>query len=87
MTVTNANTGINEELHAAAQDLLAAAYAYWQLYQAHIGSAAVVWLDDDSGHFVLFTRGEYKWPLLINANVIANEELPLDRPFEIDLGG
>ena len=84
MTITNANTEINGELRAAAQELLAAAYAYWQLYQQHIGSAAVVWLDDDSGHFVLFTRGEYKESLLVNANLICDGDRPLDHPFEID---
>ena len=79
---TYASTSINAELHAAAQELIAAAHAYWQLYQRHIGSAAVVWIDDTSGHFVLFTRGEYKYGLLESANVIANDETPMEHPFE-----
>ena len=79
--ITNASTANNAELHAAAQTLIAAAYEYWQLYQQHIGSAAVVWLDDTSGHFVLFTRGEYKWSLLANSNIIANDGPAMDHPF------
>ena len=79
---TNASTANNPELHAAAQELINAAHAYWQLYQRHIGSAAVVWIDDTSGHFVLFTRGEYKYGLLASANVIANDEPPMEHPFE-----
>ena len=79
---TNASTSINAELHAAAQELIEAAHAYWKLYQRHIGKTAVVWIDDTSGHFVLFTRGEYKYGLLASANVIANDEAPMEHPFE-----
>ena len=79
--ITNMNTEAVEELNAAGKKLLEAAYDFWKLHQKHCGSGAVVWLNDDSGHFVLFTRGEYKDAILQAANIETRYEKPLNNPF------
>jgi len=57
------------ELAKVAQD---AAYEYWKEYQKVYGgfregvSSAVVWLrNDETGHLLIFTRGEYSKELLL----------------------
>lgn len=47
------------ELRDAGQRLLDAAYEFWKVHQRECGPCAVVWLKDDDGRLVVFTRGEY----------------------------
>ena len=72
----------NEFLNAA-QHLIEAAHEFWMLYQQQYGSAAVVWVDSVDGHFVLFTRGEYKQGILEYAKLIAETGQPMEHPFEV----
>lgn len=46
-------------LHRKASALLQAAYDFWEERQRVGKRGAVVWLETEDGHFVLFTRGEY----------------------------
>ena len=78
---TNKTIGKDTKLHKRGQELLDAAYAYWQEYQKECGSAAVVWLEADDGHFVLFTRGEYKSDIMGVIPFFASDP-PMDHPFE-----
>jgi hypothetical protein len=80
---TNKTIPLESELGQKGKALLAAAYEYWKAYQKELGSTAVVWLDDDSGHFVLFTRGEYRDAIMNEVPWIA-EEKHLVHPFEKD---
>lgn len=69
------------ELYRRGEALLEAAYQYWQEYKKLGEHSAVVWLESESGHFVLFTRSEYKEAI---RQVVAREtfgEPPLDHPF------
>lgn len=43
----------------AAQTLLDAAHEYWHWRQRHGLHGAVIWLRDDNGRLLVFTRGEY----------------------------
>lgn len=67
-------------LERAAKELLAAAHAFWLEHQKLGGPRAVVWLEDTSGHFIVFTRGEYKVQLLHNITPLS-EETPLSGAF------
>ena len=58
-TISKANPR-DAELLESAQNLLNAAYAYWKAYQKKLGASAVIYLEDNDGHLVVFTRGEYK---------------------------
>jgi hypothetical protein len=56
---------MTEELIEAAGRLEAAAMAYWELYNKEIRFDAVVWLkNNENGHLVIITRGEYSEQLL-----------------------
>lgn len=68
------------ELFKKAEALLKAAHDYWEEYRKEGGFGAVVWVEAASGHFVLFTRSEYKRSITSVIDNIAGE--PLDRPFE-----
>jgi hypothetical protein len=81
---TNMNLEVNEELKAKGQALLTAAYEFWKAHQRLAGRNAVVWLDDTSGHFVLFTRGEYKSQIIQNIHPLMGE-IPLKDPFTADV--
>jgi hypothetical protein len=51
---------MTEELTEAARLLEAAAMAYWELYNRQVKPDAVVWLkNNENGHLVIITRGEY----------------------------
>lgn len=65
--VTNKSIAPGSGLSGKGKALILAAYEYWQAYVEELGPAAVVWLEDDSGHFVLFTRSEYKDFIVRNA--------------------
>jgi len=54
------------ELEAKGQALLDAAYEYWKQAQKDGIYGAIMWLDDNDGHTVIFTRGEYRGHLLAN---------------------
>jgi len=69
-------------LQELGQKLIEAAYDYWKEYQKVHESRAVVWLEDTSGHFILFTRSEYKSKILENVFSLDHRP-PLDHPFEI----
>ena len=59
------------------QHLLDAAMAFWRVHRRLAGPRAVVWLSGRDGHFVLFTRGEYREQLMRNIEPLS-EETPLD---------
>ena len=69
-----------EELKNKGQELISAAYEFWEVHQNIEGPRAVVWLEASDGHFVLFTRGEYKNKIMSVVETL-NEEIPLDEPF------
>lgn len=54
--------GFPADLEGPAERLIAAARDYWEAYHRHgaLGGQAVVWLGDNSGALVVFTRGEYR---------------------------
>ena len=62
-----------EELQAAGQALLDAAYAYWHLSHEAGYGGALTWLDDSAGKTVIFTRGEYRSTLLHNVDQLRSE--------------
>jgi len=68
MMQTNKIIKRDSELDILGKKLIESAYNYWKQYQKELGSAAVVWLEAEDGHFVLFTRGEYKRQILSAAN-------------------
>jgi hypothetical protein len=56
---------VSDELIALAHEAMNAAYAYWEAYQKENHQSAVVWLrNDETGHLLIFTRGEYSQRLL-----------------------
>lgn len=62
----SAEPQIPDSLRASADNLIAAAYAYWRELGAVAGSRAVLWLEDTAGRVVIFTRGEYRQHLMEN---------------------
>ena len=54
------------DLHIAAQQLVDAAFAYWEAYRKETGGASIVWIEDTAGRLVIVTRGEYHQALLDN---------------------
>ena len=64
----------------AGNELIRAARAYWELYQLEYSPAAVVWIKDDAGQLVLFTRGEYREQIMHNIDNLSDER-PLVDPF------
>lgn len=81
---TNMNAATHDELREKGQALLTAAYEFWKVHRRLAGGRAVVWLKDTSGHFVLFTRGEYLPQIMSNIRPLS-DETPLDDPFTVDL--
>lgn len=79
---TNKSIEQESDLHQKGKALLKAAYEYWQQYRKDVGGpAAVVWLEADDGHFVLFTRSEYKDSIVRNATMACRGEEALFQPF------
>jgi hypothetical protein len=72
-----------ESLYCLGENLIKAAYKYWQKYQKEFGPDAVVYLKDTSGHMVLFTRGEYSNIIMKNIENLSNEK-PLNDPFTVE---
>ena len=56
------------DLEKSAIDLLAAAYDYWKVAHKEGISGALLWLEDDDGKVVIFTRGEYRQALFENVD-------------------
>ena len=73
---TNMNATVNKELFEAGRKLLESAYEFWKIHQKLAGPRAVVWLENESGGYVLFTRGEYKTQIIQNISPLAGE-IPL----------
>ena len=62
------------ELERKARVLLNAAHDYWKEMQKTPNMrGALFWLDDQSGHTVIFTRGEYRTTLLANIDFKLND--------------
>lgn len=79
---TNTALPKDSELYRKGQALILAAYEYWQEYRKTCTPCAVVWLEAENGHFVMFTRGEYKAGIIHAAGIETSGEAPLDRMFE-----
>lgn len=52
------------DLEKVGQKLLDAAYEYWEASAKAGINGAVIWLQDDDGRLVIFTRGEYRAQLM-----------------------
>jgi len=78
---TNKAIDPESELGKKATALLNAAYDYWEIYQKELGCAAVIWLEADNGHFILFTRSEYKDEILRSASIECRGEPVMFSPF------
>ncbi len=79
---TNLEIKKDSELYLKAQALLKSAYEYWQEYSKLGEPSAVVFVEANDGHFVLFTRSEYKSDIM---RVVSREtygEPPMEHPFE-----
>lgn len=81
--ITNATVPENSKLHTAAKALLDAGYDYWREYKKQYGACAVVWLEADNGHFILFTRSEYKGDILSRVPIITGDP-GMEHPFGDD---
>lgn len=56
---------MSDELIELGRRLEAAAMAYWELYNREMKPYAVVWLkNNENGHLVIVTRGEYSEQLM-----------------------
>ena len=71
-----------DPLQAAAVRLLSAAHNYWEVYRKARGGKAVVWLENEKGNFVLFTRGEYRNAIMAAAERETKDAPMLFKPFE-----
>ncbi len=79
---TNLSIKKDTELYKKAQALLTCAYEYWQEYRKLGEPSAVVFVEANSGHFVLFTRSEYKEAIMSVVRTETYGEPPLEHPFE-----
>ena len=67
--MTNKAIDSGSELALKGMALLEAAHEYWKQYRKDVsGPSAVVWLENSNGHFILFTRSEYKEAIMAAAN-------------------
>ncbi len=57
---------IEERLYEKGRALLEAAYDFWKDCHENGQTGAIRWLEDDKGHILIFTRGEYKSQLMEN---------------------
>lgn len=79
---TNKTISTESDLHKKGKALLEAAYDYWEEYANQgLGPSAVVWLEADNGHFLLFTRSEYKQDIVAAARTVTSEEAMFTNPF------
>ena len=82
---TNMTIIVDSKLGVLGRQLMETAHEFWVEHQKVCGSSAVVWLEDYSGHFILFTRGEYKQGFIKQIWDLRGAD-PLDHPFEVDVG-
>ena len=68
----------------AAQELLDAAYTFWDSERAAGQYGAVKWLDDDRGGLLIFTRGEYRDTLMKNIDVVKDAVHKFSEPQEAE---
>lgn len=81
--MTNKTIAADTELASKARRLMVAAHDYWMQYRKDVGGpSAVVWVDNENGHFVLFTRGEYKDAIMASAHRECAGEVQMFDPFE-----
>ena len=80
---TNKNIKQDSILGQKAKALLIAAHEYWKVYQKELGNSAVVWLEGDNGHFILFTRSEYKDVFMATVSKEKSEIPVMFEPFTI----
>ena len=80
---TNKTIAKDSELYKKANQFFKVAQEYWELYQKELGASAVVWIENDLGHFVLFTRSEYKSSILAQAMIESNNST-MNNPFIFD---
>lgn len=78
---TNKTITKDSEMETAAKALLQAAHNYWEIYQRELGPSAVVWVEADNGHFILFTRSEYKAVIMETATRETAKAKALFEPF------
>jgi len=81
MMQTNLTIQRDSELEKRGKVLIEAGSEYWDEYQRVCGSSAVVWLEMDNGHFILFTRSEYKQDIMYRVPALQDEG-GMVRPFE-----
>lgn len=81
---TNATIKPDSELAKKGKALLLAAHEYWEVYQKELGPSAVVWLENDNRHFVLFTRSEFKDSIIANACRETRNEPVMFDPFVVE---
>lgn len=76
---TNAGLKKGSALHKKGCALVEAGYEYWKEYQKSFRPGAVVYLELENGHFILFTRSEYKQQILAVVDRIGGDAI--DHPF------
>lgn len=64
---TNKTISKENKLYGIGNRFFEVANEYWEEYQKQLGSAALVWIENEKGTFILFTRGEYKESILSQA--------------------
>lgn len=69
----NLSIAKDSKLYDLGQKLIEAGHDYWEEYQRQCGPSAVVWLELDNGHFVLFTRSEYKEDIMRYVPMLQSE--------------
>lgn len=79
--MTNNTIDPKSNLSKKAKKLMEAAYEYWEVYTKECGRGAVCWLENDNGHFVLFTRGEYKDAIMHAAHRETRDAVHMFDPF------
>jgi hypothetical protein len=78
---TNKTIAKKTRLYKLGKRFVEAGAKYWDEYQREVGPAAVVWLELENGHFILFTRSEHKQDFISQIEW-RSDDPPLDHPFE-----
>jgi len=78
---TNGVIPRSNPLHKKGAKLMQAAYEYWIEYNKQFSPGAVVVVENTKGHFLLFTRSEYKNQMLSVVDNLSGHP-PIERPFE-----
>ncbi len=72
--LTNKTISKDEALYEKGKTLTKAAYDYWEEYNKLVGSSAIVWLQNEDGNLILFTRGEYREQIMREVDRINLDE-------------